>query len=829
MGGINSVLDIAKEALLAHQLSVQVASHNVANVDTPGYSRQVLDLTNRSPVPTPVGQVGTGVKAELILRQYDQVLTQRIIDQNSTLSSFEAQEETLRVVEAVFNETQGVGLNDLMNEFWQSWQDLANNPENLAARQTVIQKGQLIQDHLSSVYDQVVQSRFDIGVRLDSAVKDINYITGQIADLNVEIATLEDPTRKANDLRDKRDEMVKELAQLLDITYFENGSNGSFSILLADGHTLVDASEANQIEWANGQLYWLDTLNSGKQLRVNIGDGQDLGGKVGGWLEVNGELVADDPDNFFGRLDSFASSLIREVNQLHARGTGTSRFSADLFGTNEAADSAVLTTTVDAASTTVDIPAGVLRINDREIGAIEGGAALNGLAMLKTANTAEAVNAALNSVNARMTTLVAGGPVTGLAGGETVSFSVNGIAVSYTAAGAETPTVTATNVTAAINAAIAAYNADPTTAPDMTIQAVVGDGTNGGAIDSIVLYNTNAGDESVITLSGIDPLDPAEAKLALVDGGYAADSTHNTGEITLFSAQEFSVSAGPDDTFLNHLGMGGGLHGDDRPNDGTFTYSFDNPGGVRSALLGYAYGEELVTDGGSFDLWLYSENGIPVLPKPITVNLDRVYDLQDVVDSINVAVTNASGGPAWLSAVIDDNRLLLRPADGIEFSFANDTSNILQVAGINTLFTGHDASSIGINQVVAENVAFLAAGTVDEDGMIHNGDNSNALALAGLQHDENVEFANGDVSTLDGFYNALVGDVGARVRTVGRNVELNTLLSNQLQDMRDSFSGVSLDEEMANLIKFQHAYSAAAKLITTADEMLLTLLNTLNR
>jgi flagellar hook-associated protein 1 FlgK len=87
-----------------------------------------------------------------------------------------------------------------------------------------------------------------------------------------------------------------------------------------------------------------------------------------------------------------------------------------------------------------------------------------------------------------------------------------------------------------------------------------------------------------------------------------------------------------------------------------------------------------------------------------------------------------------------------------------------------------------------------------------------------------VRFTGGKSDTLDGFYNTLVGDIGLKGRTVDRDYEYNTLITDQMTAMRDATSGVSLDEEMADLIKFQQAYSAAAKLITSADEMMQTLL-----
>jgi flagellar hook-associated protein 1 FlgK len=194
-----------------------------------------------------------------------------------------------------------------------------------------------------------------------------------------------------------------------------------------------------------------------------------------------------------------------------------------------------------------------------------------------------------------------------------------------------------------------------------------------------------------------------------------------------------------------------------------------------------------------------------------------------VAEAINTAADNAGAGSS-LSASVNENRLVINIDNANQLAFANDTSNFLQVAGINTFFSGHSAGSLSVNQIMADDLRLIAAGTVGDHGEFYTGDNSNALAITDIQGDEYISFTGGAVDTLDGFYNSLVAEVGNQGRTINRHYEHGTLVTNQLQQMRDAVSGVSLDEEMANLIKYQHAYSAAAKLISTADEMLVTLL-----
>ncbi|MCK5323142.1 MAG: flagellar hook-associated protein FlgK, partial [Desulfobulbaceae bacterium] len=160
-----------------------------------------------------------------------------------------------------------------------------------------------------------------------------------------------------------------------------------------------------------------------------------------------------------------------------------------------------------------------------------------------------------------------------------------------------------------------------------------------------------------------------------------------------------------------------------------------------------------------------------------------------------------------------------------EFAFANDTSNFLQVAELNTFFSGYNSGTITVNSDLENDLDRITAGQVNANGLIFKGDNSNALLMTNIQRDENITFTGGSTDTLDGFYNTLIAEIGLTARTVNQNYEFNSLVITEMNKMRDSVSGVSLDEEMANLIKYQHAYASAAKLISMADEMMETLLN----
>ena len=200
-----------------------------------------------------------------------------------------------------------------------------------------------------------------------------------------------------------------------------------------------------------------------------------------------------------------------------------------------------------------------------------------------------------------------------------------------------------------------------------------------------------------------------------------------------------------------------------------------------------------------------------------------VHSLDDVVGAINNTF------PTQLSASVQDGRLVITTAAGsnLQFALGTDSTGMMAALGINTFFTGTDASSIAVNSQLHSNVNYIAAGQVNGQQQINVGDNVNATAIGKLA-DTNVTISTvwktTTNQTLSQYYASLVATVGADTRLAKTNSEYHATLTSDLDTQVSSASGVNLDEEMANLIKYQHSYTAAAKLITTADQMLQTLL-----
>jgi flagellar hook-associated protein 1 FlgK len=241
---------------------------------------------------------------------------------------------------------------------------------------------------------------------------------------------------------------------------------------------------------------------------------------------------------------------------------------------------------------------------------------------------------------------------------------------------------------------------------------------------------------------------------------------------------------------------------------------------------------EKISDG-NFNLWVYDSSGAVVggSANVITIDADTGgTTLTSLVIDIN-AVANIS------ASITTDGKLKIDADSGYTFAFSDDTSNVLAALGTNTFFSGSTAGGISVNSAIVADKNHIAAARIDATtGEFAAGDNDNALAMTDLQYTSmdisqwTCDRINGNTegsvtTTIEDYYHSMVGSIGIVSSSISRERDYNEIMVDKLNTLRNSISAVSLDEEMINLIKYQHAYQAAAKLITVSDEMLNTLIS----
>ena len=318
MSGIGLVFNIAKEALIAQRYSIDVTAHNIANVDTPGYSRQDPVIEARPTEEINGLNFGTGADIAAITRNSDQLLENRLMRQKSSLSSSEEMTSYLQVLEGVFNENTDTSISALLSDFWNQWHEISTNPSGSPERTALYDQGILLSEQFLVLDEQMAQMTVDLTKSVSAGVDKVNQITAEIAETNRKITGLE-LDHPAGDLRDKRNMLISELSGYLDINSFEQ-DNGTLTVVSARGAILVQGDSNYELEMGGtdgDRVMW----QSSGGIEIDITD-QISNGKINGWLDMRDEVLTKTRLD----LDAMVKEFIWMVNGQHSQGVGFKLF-----------------------------------------------------------------------------------------------------------------------------------------------------------------------------------------------------------------------------------------------------------------------------------------------------------------------------------------------------------------------------------------------------------------------------------------------------------------------------------------------------------------------
>lgn len=560
MGTLFSTFDIARSGLVAAQVQLDTAAHNIANVNTEGYSRQRVELMTRRPIIREFGQIGRGVSVTNIHQIRDGFVDAAYRRQVPGLGSAEIQSNYYRLLDGIFLEPAENGFGARLSAFFDALSDFSNNVESFPTREALVSEAADIAVSLNQVADRFYTLRTNANEEVRNMVPEINSLGRRIAELNVLIRDTEVNETSANDLRDERGRLLDELARLVEINTVET-DNGQIHVFIRsdafiEGH-LVSELEAVRnplLDPSRPDLLEVRFAGSGRLVDIR-------GGELHGALQVRDTIVP----LYEQRMNELAAALIENVNRIHSQGRGLSNWSG---------------------------------------------------------------------------------------------------------------TVTSANPVSAAG----------------------------------------------------DPLTAAGLPFAVTPG--------------------------------------------------------------------------------TFDVVVYDAAGTPTAT---TITITAATTLNDLATALN-AVPN-------FSATVVGERLELGAAAGFTFSFANDSTNALVALGINGMFTGHNAATIGVNQALVAD-ANLVTSSFGFD-VLNTGDNTAALAMAALR---TLRLLDGESSTISEHYESTIGRLGVDSRANAGQMRVQQAFVDDFNRRRQEVSGVSLDEEVANLIQFQRAFEASARVFTVTDRMLEALL-----
>jgi flagellar hook-associated protein 1 FlgK len=337
--GLTSALGVGRSALAAYQAALQIVGNNIANAATPGYTRLSADLSAIPGLTDRAGQIGAGVGLTSIRRNASDALEARLRTATSDKGSATVERESLTRVEDVFNALGDNNLGSLVSQFFKSWGDLQNDPQNIATRGIVINSGQALTQRFQKIRGDLTDARNSLNAEIVTATQQGDEIASKIADLNVQITTAESAsTGPASALRDQRNQLLSKLSDLFSVTVREQPS-GAVNVYVGN-ESLVQGGQSSGLKAvseldANGRAITV--------VRLKQGGGQikPTSGQVEGLITSRDAHIAEQQD----RLDALAGAIINEVNKIHSGGQGLQGYSS-IQGT-----SAVIDPTVSLAST----------------------------------------------------------------------------------------------------------------------------------------------------------------------------------------------------------------------------------------------------------------------------------------------------------------------------------------------------------------------------------------------------------------------------------------------------------------------------------------------
>lgn len=371
MSGLFSIFNIATRGMAVQQSAINVTSHNIANANTEGYSRQTTKIETTRPFGMPSlnsaaepGQLGTGAQVSAIERVRDSFLDYQVRTETSKYGQYSARQNFLSEIEGIFNEPGDTGISSLIGKFFDSWQSLSNSAQDSNARTIVVQQSAALADSLNHTAKQLLDLKDNVQQVIKDDVFEVNDILNQIDELNQQIKGVKIAGQIPNDLMDRRDLLLDKLSTKFDIkidkrnfegidvssegnlvikseyndqvkrlsyvdsieknvdgsykvTYYQFGNKSSENYKREINLTSLTDDDVKSLE--EGRIIWTD--NKGEPIVDNSGN--KVTDKSIIYTASNGELkgyssVQSDINNYLNQLDKVAKALAFSVNALHS-------------------------------------------------------------------------------------------------------------------------------------------------------------------------------------------------------------------------------------------------------------------------------------------------------------------------------------------------------------------------------------------------------------------------------------------------------------------------------------------------------------------------------
>ena len=726
-----SSLNTGWSGLNTNQVALSVTSENISNASNPNYTRERAQIVSLNAIHTASGDIGMGSKVQTIIRIKNEFLFNRYEVANKDLSYFKNLQKNMNEIVSYFPDVQDKGMNKDIQNYFDAWNNFANNPNDDSAKVDLASKTQILANTIKETRKKLDNVTKNANKELSSFVDEVNKLIKEIANITKEIRKVEaNDINKANILRDKRDEAEKRLVELTGAkiqrnpisinvdSYTSIDYDNEYTISLG-GYPIVDNTTYHPLTIkenpkSNSNMY---SIYFQKQDHTEVDITQNITNKsiIGSILEFRGtkydekgNLIDGISSKYINMLDTFANTLIKATNSIYS-------YSAQESATGESVFKPI-------------------SLTDDQINKY----------VLEDSRVVQSLHNPVRN------------------GGNLVLYAYdnNGKFVKEISTTIDTTKTLADNLT------------------------TINNNLNNAGVDyKAVIQNGNIVFQKVDN-DGNGSLDNG-AILVKDDGARLFDALNDIQYKPI-----------------------------DKTNDLNLPFKLKD---------------------GSFDVVTYDSDGNELARRTITVNSqskDPLYStIQGILSQINMPNKDDNNNndssddvDDYYSASIDSGKVVFnkKTSDSTYIGLDNDSANFGGVFGINRFFDGYDSKTISLNQRFINNPSELHAYKAPNDG---NNDVANDMVQ--LQYND-LDFTSNDSSittTISGYYSYITSSIANDSDKVNTNVETQQVIYNSIEKEYQNQSGVNMDEEMTNLMKFQRGYQASAKVITTINAMFDTLLN----
>ncbi|WP_318485878.1 flagellar hook-associated protein FlgK [Photobacterium leiognathi] len=772
----SDLMQLGISGLRTSQKQLDVTSHNISNVHTPGYSRQVVDQKAADAQWSGGNYYGSGAYIDSVNRAYDQFAAREL-----TLSTTQLEESNVRQQHMMmlddFTSKSAVNTVNSMNDFYNSVRSLSDHPNDLGSRQTVLESANQAANSFNNSYETLTNIRRDVNEQLDVTLERVNALGQELAAINTSLQELPDGD-KNHDLLDKQRGLINELAKYTKVTVLADKGSLADKVIIGSGDTLVSGVESSQLKMVSGDPDLEDkqiAIVNGNQAKAIKSD--HIGGGLGAMLSIRDDVI----DKSLDEMGRMAIGFSKQINDLQQSGT-------DLTG---AMGSALFT---DVNSPTL--------LKER---------------VLKPLGSQTDIDVKIDDVNALK------------AGDYKLTTSFDGTDYSFRLfdpAGNEMKQADGSAYIAATDTLPLEVNVDGLT---LTMNTVIGTPPATGQSETVIIQPMRRGAANI----GVEMNDPrglaGHRQTNIVEA-----NPNNTGTAQLSQTSQQTPDALAGTYQIDIINSADLVATANAANSGTATFEAISGAAAENAVGNYvitvnAANKLSMNDGSGNAVKLIDDTGAEVteLDYPLTTTGNTLTMVASDGSQVSVATLSdgALADDEFTLAITTSDKLTVRNTQtNALMDLKDDAGNTVQAlaypltnANKEITFASQTAPTLSLsdNANVGDNFSV----TLGRSSAV--GGNTNFLAMQQIQHEKTMN--EGKSSVID-LFEELATDIGMQKSNADKTAEVNQLDFDAASERVSNISGVNLDEEAANLMKFQQSYMASSRIMSVAKETFDTLM-----